>query len=399
MSTTTRGLRRLWFRVHQWIGIGLLVGLIPLGLTGSLLVWRGQIDRMDHPGRYGPAEARATLSPSRYLDAARAALPQGARPTAVRMPRQPGDPVTVMARPARAEGQAPPPEGRRPPMLSVWLDPTTARVLEVGAPQNPKVAWLHQFHENFFSRDIGGKVVGWLGWAMLASSLTGLWLWWPRGNPLKGLRYRRTGDSLLNIHHLAGFWISLPLAVLSLTGVYLAFPQTGRAVVSAFAPMSPPQVRGDGPALTGGGQGEGGRREGGGRGGRERSGGAGGEGRRGPALSVDEAVDRALAAAPGARLTAVNLPGGRAPVWKVQVRSDGQPLELSVPDAGGPVVRPPAPLPGDGVNQWMHRLHGGQQTGPVWQWIIFLGGLAPLLLGVTGLVVWIRRRLRRASLA
>ena len=62
---------------------------------------------------------------------------------------------------------------------------------------------------------------------MLILSLTGIWLWWPRnGGFLRGLRWRRVGRALsFNLHHLLGFWISIPLAVVSVTGIYLGFPQ------------------------------------------------------------------------------------------------------------------------------------------------------------------------------
>jgi hypothetical protein len=35
--------------------------------------------------------------------------------------------------------------------------------------------------------------------------------------------------------------------------------------------------------------------------------------------------------------------------------------------------------------------------GPVWQTIIFAGGVAPAVLGVTGLIMWLRRRGRRLA--
>nr|QQZ51863.1 PepSY domain-containing protein [Phenylobacterium glaciei] len=40
-------------------------------------------------------------------------------------------------------------------------------------------------------------------------------------------------STLFNLHHLVGFWICLPLAVVSLTGVYIAFPRPA-APCSAF---------------------------------------------------------------------------------------------------------------------------------------------------------------------
>jgi LPXTG-motif cell wall-anchored protein len=47
----------------------------------------------------------------------------------------------------------------------------------------------------------------------------------------------------------------------------------------------------------------------------------------------------------------------------------------------------------------MRQVHDGTDTGPVWQWIITLAGLAPAVLGVSGVVMWLRRRARRQRLA
>jgi hypothetical protein len=55
-----------------------------------------------------------------------------------------------------------------------------------------------------------------------------------------GLRWRRAGDTTIsNLHYLLGFWIALPLTFVSLTGIYLSFPQTARSAMSAIAPMNP----------------------------------------------------------------------------------------------------------------------------------------------------------------
>src|SRR3546814_6548818 len=62
---------------------------------------------------------------------------------------------------------------------------------------------------------VGRKIVGWLGVAMMISAFTGIWLWWPMvGRWSKGLRWRRHANLDTNLHHMAGFWISLPLFVL-----------------------------------------------------------------------------------------------------------------------------------------------------------------------------------------
>src|SRR3546814_11914898 len=61
---------------------------------------------------------------------------------------------------------------------------------------------------------------------MLISCVSGIWLWWPTvGSWLRGLRWRRHRNFDTNLHHLFGFWIAVPLFILSLTGAWISFPK------------------------------------------------------------------------------------------------------------------------------------------------------------------------------
>src|SRR5262249_61422814 len=82
-----------------------------------------------------------------------------------------------------------------------------------------------------------------------------------------------------NLHHLLGFWISLPLAVVSFPGIYLAFPQAARDAMSSIAPMTSQSQRpGFGPIA------------------------------RDVRLTPDAALDAAVASLPGARAAVLFLP-------------------------------------------------------------------------------------------
>jgi uncharacterized iron-regulated membrane protein len=232
-------------------------------------------------------------------------------------------------------------------------------------------------HGSLLIPEIGRKVVGWMGWAMFVSSATGLWLWWPRnGAVLRALRWRRGASQLFNLHHMLGFWICLPLAVLSLTGVYISFPQTGRALFGVQTEGGRPGGPGAGrnaPTLSD------------------------------PALSIDQAAAAAAAASPGAKVVAVSLPTrGDKPSWRVQLRrpdaKDVQTVQVGDADGrvkgGGRAERGPQ----DNISPLMRRVHDGADMGIVWQSIIFVGGVAPAVLGLTGVVMWLRRRARRRAL-
>ncbi|MET0294371.1 MAG: PepSY-associated TM helix domain-containing protein [Phenylobacterium sp.] len=362
-------LRRLWLDVHLWIGAGLLVLLIPLSLSGAALVWHDPLDRLLYAERYAVSGPDASRPVAAYASAAEGAFAGSAVLTQLRLPQERGDPVVAVG---RIEG--PPGPGGRPRTLNVWIDPPTARVLARGELARPPTPVLHRLHGSLLIPEIGRKVVGWLGWAMTVSSLTGLWLWWPRhGGFVKGLRWRRSPSTMFNLHHLIGFWICLPLAVLSLTGVYISFPQTSRALFGVEQPAGRP----------------------------------GGPGRFAPPvearLDLSQAVATARAEAPGAALVSVSVPTqGKDPAWRVQVKAPGakEPRTIQVVDATGQVkAARGGPGGGEGgpdpLSRWMRKIHDGADMGLVWQTIIFLGGVAPAVLGITGLVMWIRRTTRR----
>ncbi len=122
-------LRRFWLDVHLWLGVGLFVALVPIGLSGAFLVWHDPIDELIHPHRFEVSEGDSTLAASAYLDAARKAYGDRATVTQLRMPEEPGAPVVVSA---RINGQTLGP-GQRPQALTAWLDPAAAKVLETPA--------------------------------------------------------------------------------------------------------------------------------------------------------------------------------------------------------------------------------------------------------------------------
>src|ERR1044072_8163785 len=117
MSPLAR-LRRLWLDVHLWIGAGLLIVLMPLAVTGSILVWHDQIDHALYASRYATSGGTASRTVSEYAAAAQAAFGERARITQLRFPQKAGDPVVAVGR-----MPGPVPKGGRPRSLNAWMDP------------------------------------------------------------------------------------------------------------------------------------------------------------------------------------------------------------------------------------------------------------------------------------
>ncbi len=221
-------LRRLWFTVHMWIGVGLLVVLVPLTLSGVVLAWRPELDRATHPERYAGLHQGPPLGPAALIAAASQAFGPEATVDRLNFAAQPDAPVV-----ATLAG----PGGRR----SAWIDPATGKVLAKGRLSDPMVVLAHDLHEQLFLPRFGRLVVGILGLFLLTQVLTGLWLWWPRsGGVLEGLSWRRSRFLDARVHYLVGFCSAIPLAILAATGVLLAFPLHGPQQRLAGPPRAPP---------------------------------------------------------------------------------------------------------------------------------------------------------------
>lgn len=359
-STNLR-LRGLWFQVHKWIGLSLALLIVPISLSGAFLVWHDWLDETINPQRYA-VTGEAALSPTAYAAAARAALAQGERIASIRYPEHGGGPVVVAA--------VRPGEGR-PLRTNVWLDPASGRVLDSAPADAGLVRFIHVLHGSLAVPGWGRTIVGWVGLFMFCSCLTGIWLWWPlTGGVRRGFRWKRQNSTNANLHHLVGFWVLLPLAMLSFTGLWISFP----GLFGAFEASQPKRAAPD----------------------RARAQRALPLAR--TAMTADQALAAARPSATGSPVT-VTWPTDQSGEWKVAfARESGGPADVAVDDSGGKVTPPRPPRPETNA-RLMRRLHDGTGMGPVWQVLVFLGGIIPAILAVTGIVMWLRSRGWRAALA
>ena len=356
-SSSTLRLRKIWFQVHKWLGLLLALLIIPISLSGALLVWHDWVDEQVNPQRYESSGPPA-LAPSAYAAAARSVLQPDERLASISFPQDHGSVQATLTKPAQGGG--------RPARAWVWIDPASARVIERAGAGEGLVRVMHVLHGSLMVPGVGRQIVGWVGVAMLVSALTGLWLWWPvTGSVRRGLRWRRQPSTNANLHHQAGFWIALPLAMLSFTGVWISFPAFFGNLSGAAAPAGPS----GGPAL--------------------------------PLVDTGLSADAALAAAQAhatGPLVSIAWPTTRSAEWTVGFARAGGNAEVKVSDADG-IAAPPAPPRPETFARTMRRWHDGTGMGPVWQVIIFIGGILPALLAVTGFLMWLKSRRWRAQAA
>jgi vanillate O-demethylase ferredoxin subunit len=204
-------LRRKLLPVHRWTG--LTVGLILLlsALTGAGLTFRKQLDPFIYPGLVQRSQCLGKASVDPMINSAISLHPRG-KIDFVRILRDPQLPVTV----------------RFLDKDTYYFDRCSGRLL---GQQNRyggvfgTMEWLHR-----------GRWLPFGDWVMGSGALAmlfvlagiGIFLWWPR-RPRRlrdGFRLNRKlkGPAFLNgLHRTVGAWIAVPLAVSALTALPNAF--------------------------------------------------------------------------------------------------------------------------------------------------------------------------------
>lgn len=407
-------LRNILFQIHLWIGLGLGLFLILLGLSGSYLVYP------DLFGGGAPPVPKATAAGQarpleEIIDAARQAAPTARGNANVTLPRQAGDAIGVQFVAGRGgfgegrrgggrrgrggEGQntqgprergeaglAPGGEGRRgeggrgaggrgPGGISptIYVDPVSATVIETRMPGRGGLGGtIHQLHEAMLLGGFGRGFVAWLGVGMFFLGLSGLYMWWPKANhwrqaffvrsTAKGARWWR------ELHTTFGVWFWIVFIVVTATSIPLGFPAV-MTLISGAPNQGPPQA----PVTPQIEAPEGATR-----------------------MPLDQVVSK-VRQATGSAVNSISVPA--APNRPITVTlAGGGPRPVAVNPYTAELLAPPAAAPASGINRrTIESLHGGEGLGPVWKFLVFLSGFLPLIFVSSGFLMWLKKRQARAT--
>ena len=362
--------RLLVRQVHVWTGLTLGALFALLGVTGSALVFYPEIDALLHP----ELRAETPTSPDwdRALATVRTAYPEKTGPWRFEVTGTSG------AIPARYYN---PPETAGEdfaPML-VWLSPDGGQVLRRDYWGDTTMTFLYDLHYRLLMGKTGAVVLGVVGLALLLLLITGLMVWWPKGQLSKALRYKADAPPLRRLrdqHKLAGLGGLVLLLLLTGTGVMLELPKESDAVLAALTGPadslpSPVSSRWEGRQMT-----------------------------------VSSAIAAARRALPEARLAWIEIPGPGDGAFRLRMQQPGDPsrrfphsfvwvdqysgkvIAVHDRDRAGRLSR---------INSWVHPLHDGSFAGLGTRILTVIAGLVPLFLFWTGYSQWRRKRLSRRS--
>jgi uncharacterized iron-regulated membrane protein len=353
--------------LHRYFAFAGLAVFVVLGLTGSLLVFRTELEQVLHPERELDAVPHEGPRYQRLLEAAREAVP-AAQAWRINPPANPAKAVQVLA------------EG--PDETLLFLHPSTGSILSQGKVHEYPVDWMLELHIELLAGPAGQFVIFAAGIALLVLVVSGVVLWWP--STLKAaLRYRLSRSGLIfafDLHRLAGILAGPVLAAIAFTGILLVYPErsmqavkwlSGKSAASSSESTSP--------------------------------------GRISPALDLDRVVAAANKALPQGRVTRVVVPANGAPVIvrkKTEVEHHPNGLHLIAVDPATATVLSAIPAHEAPLSirmwEWIYPLHIGTLFGNTNKALVVIAGILPTLMAVTGTLVWWHRRRakrRRASLA
>ncbi|WP_010161369.1 PepSY-associated TM helix domain-containing protein [Sphingomonas sp. PAMC 26617] len=199
LAPGTRWYNTVW-RWHFYAGLLCIPFVLWLALTGSLYLWRPQVEawldqRFDHLATSAPAR-----SPDAQVAAALRAVP-GASLRSYVLPDAPGHAVRVIVTSGGVDTR-------------VYVDPATLAVLHVAPEATRLFPLLSRLHGELLAGTIGSGIVEIAACWAVTMLLTGLYLWWPRARRgLGGVLYPRLrgGKRLFwrDLHATAGIWVSL----------------------------------------------------------------------------------------------------------------------------------------------------------------------------------------------
>jgi uncharacterized iron-regulated membrane protein len=369
--------RWLFLAIHRWIGLGLGVWLAVMGVSGAALIFYEDFDALLHPvlrRASAPSHVAPTLDELLYI--AKEARADIGAPTSLYMP--------IGDRTARFLFADPTASDDPDRAIEVVLSRDSGEVLLVRRTGDGFLALLYRLHSTLLAGIRGRWLIAGTGLALLAATITGLVLWWPR---LATLRRSLTVDwgrggkrATYDLHRTLGCYGSAALLLIATTGIYLAVAAIYAGAVSKAADLEPPAVESQAKPATSQ-----------------------------DARNLQRALSSALARFPGSRFVYLSFPVDSSSPYGFNLRQSAEPSMLWprtvvwVDQQSSTIlaVRDAHRVQGFALlNDWAFPLHDGQAWGSVGRILYMFIGHLPLALLVTGWLQWRWRRqatVRRAS--
>jgi uncharacterized iron-regulated membrane protein len=209
-------LHKILLKLHLWTGLIAAIFLLILGVTGSILEWAPELDKViaagpqDHP-----------LPISTLIESVQEVAP-GAQVQQVLFGKRPWDPyVFIVSNPASRSGRR-----------NYAVNPYTGAVIQSeGADGRSAFMFnVRRLHTTLMAGKPGSLIVNYATLLAVFLALSGLVLWWPRKiwKFKPGTSWWRVN---FDLHNVAGIYSTLFVLVIACTGAMIHWRQIGNLIV------------------------------------------------------------------------------------------------------------------------------------------------------------------------
>lgn len=227
--------RNTLFYIHSWTGLVSGFFIVLMSLSGSLLVFHEELDRLQYPS-VQVIGAKPVLPVDSCYRHIQQLFPQ-ARISHCSLAGNIQEPfIFSLYDSSYQEGKS---------TLQVFLHPQTGeRIWQRGGNKDPRknfMAWLSSFHNSFHLKKKGEWLLAVFGVIFLISILSGLWLY--RRQVVPVLLFRKWMFRQSNLHQLIGVYALLFNCMIALTGIWMqryvfkkTFYETGASYTYTLKP-------------------------------------------------------------------------------------------------------------------------------------------------------------------
>jgi uncharacterized iron-regulated membrane protein len=237
--------RKLWLKIHLWLGLALGLLLSIFGMTGSILVFHAEINELLNPQLLTVSlpDGNFNYKPlTEIIQTGQTAMPQKAENRFATYPRNDKAAFKLV--------YSVPLAGDVIENWEIYVNPYTANVIGQRLMSSkdslfPKtfIGFVFELHYALLLGESPGYViVSSISALLIISVLTGLIVWWPlTGKWLQALVIKRKASAerfVFDLHKTVGFYSSLVLLPVLFSGIYMDVPEHVVPVLELFSKVT-----------------------------------------------------------------------------------------------------------------------------------------------------------------
>lgn len=198
------------WRWHFYAGLFCVPFVLVLAITGAIYLFKPQVEAALNQPYQQLTMTGAVQTASAQVNAALAAVPNTVF-NAYQLPETPQSAVQILL-------------GQKNDLTRVYVHPQTLAILNVARDDDRLMQVVHELHGNLLVGDWGSYLVELAASWAIVMLITGLYLWWPQNiQSLAGIVYPRLNGSKRvfwrDLHAVTGFWIAFFVLFLLVSGL------------------------------------------------------------------------------------------------------------------------------------------------------------------------------------